>query len=399
MRRRVEHPRSSGTGEPLQEACLLIELANYSHLNLAYGADFARTAMDAIRSHALEQGGQVTDDGVDRIHLRLELTGHGTVLAGPSPQSALIVEAWQLELSRLEVAWHDMQALLVVHVDVATVAAEGEAGDREVPESRESEWLVRGALAPANASARWRSAYLGDMEVALLAQDALRRGAMHLEYQPVVALGDFKVVLYEEALLRFDDLPGFASTEAVVLVLERLGLVRSLDRQVWMTILDYLEGAPEARIGANVSARSLVPDAWWTSVFERLASRPDVASRLTVEFTETAAITSVEAAAAFARRLRDYGCRIALDDFGTRHSSIALARAIKPNVIKIDSEIVHAAVESELEAQTLRSMVGLCQAFASCVVGEGIQDQRTRQVAYEAGLDWGQGYWIVPPHR
>ena len=110
-----------------------------------------------------------------------------------------------------------------------------------------------------------------------------------------------------------------------------------LDHAVMTAVVNRFETDPTAKLGCNLLALSFVSDAWWESLLERLAAQPDVAARLTVEFTETAPLSDLDAASAFVRRIQSLGCRIALDDFGAGNSSLAFARAIRPQVIKIDS--------------------------------------------------------------
>ena len=91
-------------------------------------------------------------------------------------------------------------------------------------------------------------------------------------------------MLYSEALLRVFGLPFGAGMGHLVPVLERLGFVRSLDRPVVSTVLGQLRKDRAAMLGSNVSARSLVIDSWWLSVFDCLADHLEFAARLTFDY-------------------------------------------------------------------------------------------------------------------
>ncbi|MDF5939081.1 EAL domain-containing protein [Pseudomonas aeruginosa] len=107
------------------------------------------------------------------------------------------------------------------------------------------------------------------------------RHAGHPEWEP----------LYRETLLRVTAASGEPPlpTQELILALERLGLVRLLDRCVLGTVLDRLNAEPTLRLACNLSRQSAAMDA---SVGKRsagwLAARPQVARRLTLELTETA---------------------------------------------------------------------------------------------------------------
>ena len=122
-----------------------------------------------------------------------------------------------------------------------------------------------------------------------------------------------------------------------------------------------------------------------------------MASRLTIEITETAPLPDVEVAVAFVQRLKRLGCRIALDDFGAGHSSVAFARAAQPDVIKVDGGYLHRAKESERDARIFRRLVSLCRTLAPQVVAERVESKRDARLAADAGAEWLQGVGMALP--
>ena len=72
----------------------------------------------------------------------------------------------------------------------------------------------------------------------------------------------------------------------------------------------------------------------------QLRSHPGVAGRLTVEITETAAIQDLDDTRGFVARVKDLGCRIAIDDFGAGYTSFRNLRKLGVDVVKIDGAFV-----------------------------------------------------------
>ena len=202
------------------------------------------------------------------------------------------------------------------------------------------EMLVRGDLAMYEAKAMGRDRiafYEADgrepgtkLEVGLvgLVEKAIADGALHLHGQPIVDLLTGQVQCYE-LLIRIPDGHG-GSLAAVEFVptAERCGLIAQIDRWVIERALGLLEApdtAPEVRLAVNVSANSLDEQyvAW---VESQLATNGVDPTRLTFELTESAAISSFGTASAFARRLQELGCELALDDFGAGFGSFTYLR-------------------------------------------------------------------------
>ncbi|KNH07951.1 diguanylate cyclase/phosphodiesterase (GGDEF & EAL domain) with PAS/PAC sensor(s) [Candidatus Burkholderia brachyanthoides] len=246
---------------------------------------------------------------------------------------------------------------------------------------------------------KWRLGYERDMALAVAFERSLAEGRVSLTFQPIVRYDQPLILLYSEALLRVTGLPDGAGAARLIPVLERLGLVRALDRVVVDAVLGRLESDRTAVLGCNISARSLVIDGWWLSFFDRLADDPDVAARLTIEITETAPINDFDAAVEFARRLKDLGCRISLDDFGVSYSSLAFARALRPDVIKLDASWLLGSWRGKPDLLMLQKLAAFCHHLAPCVVAEGVECDEDMRTVFESGIDWVQGNLNVSCER
>jgi EAL domain-containing protein (putative c-di-GMP-specific phosphodiesterase class I) len=127
---------------------------------------------------------------------------------------------------------------------------------------------------------------------------------------------------------------------------------------------------------------------------QRFNVRPE---RLTLELTETMAMTDTEQAVRQSRALRDVGVRLALDDFGAGYSNLGLLNKLPVQVLKIDRSF-----SRELETEPgigviTRSLVTIGSNLGMVVTGEGIEsaDQADRLASY--GATRGQGYFFARP--
>lgn len=232
-----------------------------------------------------------------------------------------------------------------------------------------------------------------DMGVAARAYAALEMRFLRLAEQQIVAAANPRDILYRECLARLSDNDGSAIMPGVYLpALERLGLTYAFDRGVLRETIMQLRSRPEAVLGCNVSALSICDDGTWSSAARDLARHPDLARRLVVEVTETVAPPNVTKALAQIEALRKLGCRVALDDFGSGWNSIAFARAVRPDIIKIDGTYVRDAVRHASGQDLLSRMVGLSSCLAGEVVVEGVEDEQMLAAAAAAGAPWVQGH-------
>ncbi|WP_353172454.1 EAL domain-containing protein [Paracandidimonas soli] len=199
----------------------------------------------------------------------------------------------------------------------------------------------------------------------------------------------------EEGGLSPDD-DEYASCGDIVASLERLHLVERLDASVLWTVLRVLRQQPGVHLGCNLSALSLRRGGWWQSIFDALRDAPGLACRLTLEITETACIVDVDEAFEMLQMLRDLGCRIALDDMEAGFNTLDLAGRLRPDIIKLDKNLMHAARVSG-SAWRLGSLVDASRMVCSYVVAEGVESVEDMRSSLKAGAHAVQGFFVRDP--
>ncbi len=120
-------------------------------------------------------------------------------------------------------------------------------------------------------------------------------------------------------------------------------------------------------------------------------------AQLTFEITETALIGNLSEARRFADRIRDLGCSLALDDFGSGYASFRYLRIFPIDLVKIDGEYVVDLVDNPQDQVLVRALVQVCQAYGIHTVAEFVQDEGTLRLLRELGVDYVQGYLIGKP--
>lgn len=245
-------------------------------------------------------------------------------------------------------------------------------------------------------------AYKADMALAVSLFSQLSAQTLVLAFQPIVAVSNNNSIIYCEALLRRktdSSSSGLSTCAPHIAALERLGLVGRLDRSVIWTALDLLTDRAELQVGCNISAQSLTFDCWWRILFKALQERPSAASRLIIEVTETSAITEDEEALILLRTLKTLGCKIAIDDMGSGYSTLDFAVRSRPDFVKIDKAYLPSTgtISSDTPISLFRNLVQLCAGIAPCVITEGIESDRDRSEAINAGSHGLQGYLFGLP--
>jgi EAL domain-containing protein (putative c-di-GMP-specific phosphodiesterase class I) len=105
-------------------------------------------------------------------------------------------------------------------------------------------------------------------------------------------------------------------------------------------------------------------------------------------------------AAAWMNRLRDAGCRFALDDFGVGFASFSCLRALPVDFVKLDGEIIKGIEKNATDAAWVKAMVVVGQTLGKQIVAESIETAGVAEQMAGLGVEYGQGHhWAHPAER
>jgi EAL domain-containing protein (putative c-di-GMP-specific phosphodiesterase class I) len=164
-----------------------------------------------------------------------------------------------------------------------------------------------------------------------------------------------------------------------------------LDHRVLELVIDQMVAAPVLQASVNVSPGSTTDPNWWTGLTALLRTHAGVAERLIVEITESAAIDDIDGTRGFVARVKDLGCRIAIDDFGAGYTSFRNLRKLGVDIVKIDGAFVQNIIRSEDDRAFVRTMIDLCKRLKLATVAEWVQDERAARLLESWGCDYLQG--------
>ncbi|MET3426934.1 PAS domain S-box-containing protein [Actinoplanes tereljensis] len=227
--------------------------------------------------------------------------------------------------------------------------------------------------------------------------DALGTDRFTLYAQPILELQTNRVTRHELLLRVLDEADGPQSPIQVLDTAERLDAVYDIDLWVVERAMQVAAEQPETCLQINLSGRS-VGDPRLTEEVVRLIQEYRVnPGQLTFEITETALIGNLSEARRFADAIRDLGCELALDDFGSGYASFRYLRIFPIDLVKIDGEYVVDLVDNPQDQVLVRALVQVCQAYGIHTVAEFVQDEPTLRLLRELGVDYVQGYLIGRP--
>jgi len=226
---------------------------------------------------------------------------------------------------------------------------------------------------------------------------ALNARQIKLAFQPIVDARTHTVHHYECLLRMLDEDGGVLPAFRVIASAEALGLVPLLDRRALELAARTMIGRRDVFLALNVSAQTVADTAAAEDYLDALRMLGPAAGRLTLELTETVAVEDPALVAQFAERARRLGCRFAIDDFGSGHTSFRNLMAIEADELKIDGDFVDDVLTCRKSQTFVRMLVDLAGTFGVETVAERVETEAVADRLRDLGVDRLQGYWFGRP--
>ncbi|ROM33228.1 histidine kinase [Pseudomonas poae] len=233
-------------------------------------------------------------------------------------------------------------------------------------------------------------------------RNALEHRQFRLHYQPKFDALSGRAV-GAEALLRWEHpQQGLLLPATFIELAEKSGLIIPIGEWVLneacrQMALWRLKGYHDWRIAVNLSALQFCHAGLVKSVAVALDRHQLPANSLTLEITETTAMSDADASMTVLQQLSDMGVDLSIDDFGTGYSSLMYLKRLPANELKIDRGFVRDLEHDSDDAAIVSAIVALGQALGLRIVAEGVETGVQQSFLTRLGCDALQGYFLGHP--
>jgi len=223
---------------------------------------------------------------------------------------------------------------------------------------------------------------------------ALNERRIVMAFEPVVEARSRQAAFYE-CLVRMEQDDGqILLAPDIVPVAEKLGLIRLVDHRVLELVVAELAASANVQLSLNISPGTTMDPDWWAGIESLMRAHPGVAERLIVEITETVAIQDLDDVRGFVTRLKNFGSRIAIDDFGAGYTSFRNLRRLGVDIVKIDGAFVQNIARSADDRAFVQTLIDLARRLSIKTVAEWVQDDESASLLRDWGCDYIQGRLI-----
>ena len=394
--RLAQHLEDLPTAERKPVVYCVVAIDDLAVINETYGFDTADEVIVAVGRRLAEAGGAKCAVG------RTAGNKFGIILENCTA-AAMADRAATLRAATRTRVIPTRGGAVSVSVSIGAVALPKDAVNSQEAMARAEEALDRAKAhgrdnfnayshSPQRESLRKRTIGIGDQIVTALSENRIV-----LAYQPIVDAKTGEAVMHE-CLVRISKPEGqVIAAGDFIPVAEQLGLIRRLDRRVLELTVEALHKHRGAALSLNVSGMTASDRPTLEAFVTYLESHAEVAPRLIVELTETAALIDIEESMRFVSRVRALGAKVAIDDFGAGYTSFRNLQSLNVDMVKVDGSFVKGLADSRDNQIFVRTLVDLAKNFNLSTVAEWVAEEREAELLKTYGVDYLQGFFYGRP--
>ncbi|MEM0912077.1 MAG: bifunctional diguanylate cyclase/phosphodiesterase [Pseudomonadota bacterium] len=378
----------------------LLDINNFKLINEAFGSSGGDRYLSIITNRIKDR--LTKKDAVCRIGGDCI----GIVLHDRDSESALIsIENIQYEISQFEYSEYNIHLCCTASVGIVCMHQSMESNSEQLLNNLYASLQEAKAQGPNTivvyakdeASVKFRRSQMQTVADIVLALEAHR---LVLFRQKVTSINAQNDTSYYEILMRIKGANGeYIPPGRFIQAAERFHLMRRIDRSVLDYVVDcqLQHGTDSPCYSVNLSGATLSDEQFIEHIDVVFGNSQLDHEKLSFEITETDVVKNFDVANKVIRKLRSYGCKIALDDFGAGMSSYTYLAGLDIDIIKIDGSLVRQIAKKPANQSIIRSIVSLANDLKVKTVAEYVETKEELALLQDVGVDFVQGFYLDRP--
>lgn len=231
--------------------------------------------------------------------------------------------------------------------------------------------------------------------VTAMIQHALKHDLVQPYGQKVVNsnnLNEYKI----ETLMRIVDEQGKVTSPIFFLEqAKKARLYTKLTREMLKKSFDHFKNNSLV-FSINLTFEDIIDEETIT-LFYNLIEQHNIGDRLIVEIVESEQLMLDNEVMEFIKKIKSYGCKISIDDFGSGYSNFEYLITMQADYLKIDGSLIKNIDTDPNALLTVKTIIALAKELGLAIVAEFVHSQSVLECVQSLGVDYLQGYHLHEP--
>lgn len=226
---------------------------------------------------------------------------------------------------------------------------------------------------------------------------AINNNKIFAVYQPIIDNRTHKVVKYE-SLIRINGVDNNTINPSSFLKLSKecnlySHLTKFMINEVFNKVL-----ATDIGISINISINDIMNLSTNNLIINKLKKMPqEKRQNLIFELLESEEIENYNQVEEFINKVKSYGCKVAIDDFGSGYSNFNHILNLNIDYLKIDASIIKNILNDKTSETIVKFIIGLTKDMDIETIAEFVHSREIFEKVKELGIDYSQGFYISEP--
>ncbi|UTJ07368.1 EAL domain-containing protein [Arcobacter roscoffensis] len=215
-------------------------------------------------------------------------------------------------------------------------------------------------------------------------------------FQGIVDLQTKEIVKYEALVRLIDENEKAISPYFFLDITKKSKLYPEITKIVIKKSIEFINLRKQA-VSINLSYQDIIDSKTLEYIYTTLSNNKEVASYITFEMLESDEIDSYEYVYDFIEKIKSYGCKLAIDDFGSGYSNFTQLFNMKPDIVKIDGSLIKDINTNQNSKNIVEAIINLSKKSGIQTVAEFIDNKEVEQTVLSLGANMAQGFYYAKP--
>ena len=229
-------------------------------------------------------------------------------------------------------------------------------------------------------------------------KSSIKNGELRPFFQAIVNNETGKIEKYE-SLVRIVTEDEVILPYKFLTAAEVTGTLTSITKAVISEAFKTFAYEEDIEFSINITDQDLHDDVLFKLLQYKTKQYDISPSRVVLEILEDIVSVDSEKSAARLKELKEYGFKIAIDDFGTQGSNFSRLLDIDPDYIKIDGSFIKNIATDEKSKIIVETIVGFCKKLDIKVIAEFVHNEETLEMVKTLGIEFSQGFHLGKPEK
>jgi len=235
-----------------------------------------------------------------------------------------------------------------------------------------------------------------NMQTLQLVNTAINHNKIISYFQPIIDNKTQKIVKYESLVRLVDENDKVLAPFFFLDVAKRGKFYSQITKIVLQNSFEALKKTDKF-ISMNLSALDIEKESISNFIFEILEKNKENASRVVFELLEDENIKDMNAVKKFITRAKQYGVKIAIDDFGAGYSNFERLLDYQPDILKIDASLIKNILDDDYSLAVVKTLVTFAKSQKIEIIAEYVESKEIYELLKDLEIEYSQGYYFGKP--